>query len=77
MNVKDTANEILKTAKKYLYTDGDGNSSGVEYFDALSLYQEGSYEYAIARALTSLSYSVGMNHSAYKQSLWLSENIFE
>jgi hypothetical protein len=77
MNIKNTANEIIQTAKKYLYIDGDGKSSGVGYFDALSLYRNGDYEHAIARALTSLSHSVGMNHSAYKQALWLSENISE
>jgi hypothetical protein len=77
MNIKDTANEIIQTAKKYLSVDEDGCSSGVGYFDALSLYEEGDYGHAIARALTSLSYSVGMIHSAYKQALWLSKNISE
>jgi hypothetical protein len=77
MNIKDTANEIIQTAKKYLYTEGDGKSSGVGYFDALSLYQEGNYKFAIERALTSLSYSIGKFHSSYKQALWMSENISE
>jgi hypothetical protein len=77
MNIKDTANEIVQTAKKYMYTDGDGKSAGVAFLDALSLYQSGDYKHAIARALTSLSYSIGMQHSAYKQAFWMSENFSE
>jgi uncharacterized protein (UPF0332 family) len=75
MNIKDTANEIIQTAKKYLGTEGDINSASLAYTDAQSLFQEEDYKTAIQRALVSLSHSVGVFHIAYKQAYWQSDNI--
>ncbi len=59
MNTK----EVLALARKHLSND----SSRLCLADAVALEEKGELEYAKARALKSLAYSVGVFHSDYKK----------
>ena len=53
---------IIRTARKHLANE----SARVCLADAISLFEDGKYELAYRRALSSIRYSVGIFHADYK-----------
>ena len=61
------AQEIIRLARKYLGCGTMESSARLCMADAVRLEGEGEFEFAKARALKSLSYSVGRSHPDYQR----------
>ena len=60
------ANQVLILARKHLGGEME-SSARLCLSDAVTLYAEGKLDYAKARALKSLAYSVGVFHPDYRK----------
>lgn len=59
--------KVMALARKHLGSGDMESSARLCMADAVNLYNEGLYDFAKARALASLEYSVGIFHPDYKK----------
>ncbi len=62
-----TADKVIVLARKHLGTGAMDSSARLCLKDAVELQAEGMLDYAKARALKSLAYSVGVFHQDYQR----------